>query len=519
MARETLQQQLEKLTRPQTDFDIEDHDLRPEAFGNEESESDDSNSENEVAKRDHYVSVNKSQLRSKANGGVRLGGKYEGSAISRDNLYAQDDSQDEEDSEDLDQDEDEEEEESSGEENDDEEEEEEDDSGASLRANSDSEEESESEDDQELTHKRNKLKQMMSKEKMHIVGRLSQEGTNNALKGFAILQQHKLFDSLIDTRMKFQPALANSNMLPASKEVLEHEDLVSKKTEKYITRTKDVCYDLLDKIYSLRQQFIDSDSISTTKVKLPKKRKLTDYLATAESFDSILNKYRQSVLVKWSAKIQNTSGSSAINSGKFKVINQSAEQQVQNNLMDMERLIKRTRTNRRQIVPLGHQYYLELAKTDIEEKNQEASDDENADIPKSQTKDQNNMQQIDTIFDDDDFYRLLLNDLVDRKIQAQNPTSGLSITMRSAKTAAKFKKNVDTKASKGRKLRYQIQEPIANFETSKGGWKWNDEQIDEFFASLLGQKVNMAEDDNEDEGMASEEELVTTGEGAIKLFG
>lgn len=76
-----------------------------------------------------------------------------------------------------------------------------------------------------------------------------------------------------------------------------------------------------------------------------------------------------------------------------------------------------------------------------------------------------------------------------------------------------------------------MQEQIANFETSTGGWKWNDDQIDEFFASLLGQKVNMKEDEDdedddeengeskeEDANNGSEEISLANGDG-IRLFG
>ena len=73
-----------------------------------------------------------------------------------------------------------------------------------------------------------------------------------------------------------------------------------------------------------------------------------------------------------------------------------------------------------------------------------------------------------------------MNDLVDKKVQSSDPTTGITINLRSAQKVNKLKNNVDTKASKGRKLRYHIQEPIANFESSIGSWKWNDDQIDEF---------------------------------------
>lgn len=46
---------------------------------------------------------------------------------------------------------------------------------------------------------------------------------------------------------------------------------------------------------------------------------------------------------------------------------------------------------------------------------------------------------------------------------------------------------MDTKASKGRKLRYEVHEKLQNFMvpvTPRGAW--HDEQIDELFSSLMG---------------------------------
>jgi protein AATF/BFR2 len=45
---------------------------------------------------------------------------------------------------------------------------------------------------------------------------------------------------------------------------------------------------------------------------------------------------------------------------------------------------------------------------------------------------------------------------------------------------------VDTKASKGRKLRYTAHEKIQNFMVPIPRATWHEEQIDELFASLLG---------------------------------
>ncbi|KAK6198499.1 protein BFR2 [Scheffersomyces amazonensis] len=521
MARKTLAEQLAELTKPQTDFDIENSELKDDVFEDGSDNEVQSDSDDETLRQQHYVASSRSKLR-KENETIALGGKYSGSVASRKNLY--DDEDEEEDGE-------EEEEEDDDDEEVDEEEEEEieeevdlsevdSDSDASLEGNSDEESEQE---DEELELKRNKIKELMAKERVHIVNRLSQSATTDALKGFAVSQQHKFFDKIIDSRLKIQKSLLNSNLLPPNHDILVSQDLATENTKEYVEQAKEQCFDLLDTIFALRKALYKKDGVSSDPInKKPNKRTFQEYSKLSNQYDSKLNSYRSNVLVKWSAKVQNSSGSSAINASKFKFINQSFEEQVKNNLSDMDRLIKRTKLNRRNIVPLGYDAYQLQKKENEEEQDEEEQDkngNDNPDIPQENdhNKDQSSME-IDEIFDDEDFYRVLLNDLVDKKIQSSNPAAGLTLTIRSAQKAQKFKKNVDTKASKGRKLKYQVQEPISNFESSKGNWKWDDNQIDEFFASLLGQKVNMNEFDETEENVADEDEIVS-GENSIKLFG
>lgn len=67
-----------------------------------------------------------------------------------------------------------------------------------------------------------------------------------------------------------------------------------------------------------------------------------------------------------------------MNANKFRTINQSFEQQVNNNLSDMDRLIKRTKLNRRNITPIG--YNPEDHQNQQEEKDGDGHDDDE-DIP------------------------------------------------------------------------------------------------------------------------------------------
>lgn len=539
MAKKSLAEKYAEADQP-VDFDIENEELNPFARIDEEG-SLSSDSDDEALKKEHYVPVGKSKLRSQ-NGSLVKGEKYKGAVTSRKSLYDDSDgSRDDNEGSEGSGEENEEEEEVSeeegedvegedGEEEEDEEEDgadlSEDDSGASLRANSDDEsgmdedDESESEGyEEDGDAKRQKIKAMMAKERKHIVNRLSEAASQEALKGYAILQQHKLFDALIDARLKVQKALTNSNLLPGNYDTLVEEKLGDESTDGKIEEVSQKCYSLLDMILQLRSKLYVKENVVVEPVDhKPKKRLLEQYLEATSKYDTILNDYRSNVLTKWLAKIQNSSGSSAMNASKFNALNQSAEQQVINNLADMERLVKRRRLNRKQLKPLGFEYYEKLKTQGTSNENSEGKDGEE-EIPETQQSRSLNVQEVELIFDDEDFYRVLLNDLVDKKIQSTDPTSGLQFAMRGA-ASAKVKKNVDNKASKGRKLRYHVQEPIANFETPQPALKWDDDQIDEFFASLLGQRVSMKEQlsEEEDEEEEEEEELLV-GDNSIKLFG
>ena len=510
----TLAEQIAELTKPTTEFDIEDNELRDNVFEkNSDNSGDDLPEEDEELQKQHYVKVNKSRLR---NDDINLSLKYTGSVSSRKDLY---DDDVEEDSEDL-----EEDEEDEGEEEDEEidldNSELDQDSDESDDEDADQSDEQNDASEDDLSHKRNKLKLLLQNERKQIVSRLSQSASNDALKGYSVLQQHKFFDSILDSRIKLQKSITTLNQLPPNNAVAMSEKLYTKKSKKYLNQSEEKCFDLLDQIFTLRNTLLTKDSISKTTVSKPKKRSLSEYLKVTNEQDSLLNKYRSAVLTKWSSKIQTSSGASALNAGKFKAINQSSEQQVVNNLSDMGRLVKRTKLNRKLVKPLGFDTYLKEKKDAEGSDNEEGEDEEeeDIDIPKEQNNSKTlSIAELDIIFDDEDFYRVLLSDLVDKKVQSSNPASGLTLSLASAQRSQKLNKNIETKASKGRKLRYHIQEPIANFEAPRNGWKWKDEQIDEFFASLLGQKVNMNEvDEDEDEENEEEQEVSA---GGIKLFG
>lgn len=81
------------------------------------------------------------------------------------------------------------------------------------------------------------------------------------------------------------------------------------------------------------------------------------------------------------------------------------------------------------------------------------------------------------------------------------------------------KPTLDTRASKGRKLRYTPHDKIMNFMAPfKPEGSWHDEQVDELFGSLLGQRVQLGDDDDDDEMEDADGLAPDVGLGGLRMF-
>ena len=517
------------------DIDIEnDNDLdRLNNYDNDENSEDDEDEEDkketEKLTKAHYVDVGESKLRKQLKKQqLELDSKYSGNIGSRKDLF-------EENSVNYSEDEHSENESEDGEVN----EIKEDESDAlSFRTDSEDEiiqeeddEESGEEEEEEAEEDDNderetRLSKIIDKETRIAMNNLSQLTKIDAQKGYSILKQTKFFENIVDLRIKLQKLLNFVNQLPLTNQSWSHI-YNNDDTSSLLERNNKLLLKIFEKLFNLRLKFQLDDNITMKSSELnasdknKKKRSYDALLNDTDKLNTDLHKYRNTVLNKWSAKIQMASGSQQLNAIKFKSINQPANVQVENQLANKDRLIKRTRLNRTNVVPFNFENdykegKLSLLASDnsaINKENQDIESEEELDIPKNydpRRKDNSlglDLTENPYIFNDEDFYRLLLNDLLDKKLHdtTNNNGSGVNGTeiMITSTTSNsrdnKIKKNVDTKASKGRKLNYSIQEPIAHFETPiNDGYHWSDEQIDEFFAGLLGQKIDFNESDNDE---------------------
>lgn len=122
--------------------------------------------------------------------------------------------------------------------------------------------------------------------------------------------------------------------------------------------------------------------------------------------------------------------------------------------MDKDRIIKRTQLKRSMLSILGKE-------------NDEDDDDEskkNETYDKTSLRDRHLKDYDEEIFDDQDFYNQLVRELIDRR--SANVADPIELARKSIELnqlRLKNKKKVDTKASKGRKIRYNVHKPLVNF--------------------------------------------------------
>jgi protein AATF/BFR2 len=120
------------------------------------------------------------------------------------------------------------------------------------------------------------------------------------------------------------------------------------------------------------------------------------------------------------------------------------------------------------------------------------------------------------IYDDADFYTTLLQSLISQRSSETTASLGnltLNLQPWQAAREAKTKKVVDTKASKGRKLRYTVHEKLQNFMAPEDRRMWGERQSEELFSGLFGRRVGLGEVGEDDDEMDHGDEA----EG-LKLF-
>lgn len=327
-------------------------------------------------------------------------------------------------------------------------------------------------------------------------------------KGKAIKNQIHIWDFFLECRMKFHQSLVASNQFPNYQNLKKFKiaggcDIndATKQTQKslkhllesflalqkvLLIRNEDYCKYSNSSLSKASDSEIDSDTDCETQSEKEKKttcdrkskldvfKNLNDFSLEIKKRHEEMEEYRNSIIQKWNNKTKLGS----ISNKNFSAFEQSTINQIKHALLDKQRLITRTQTKRSSYHILG-----EVDDEEPPNKKAVGSEDTVSSISESKKK----CITCKEIFDDDDFYHQLLSELIKRK--ANDLTDPMQLGKHWTQLQhyrSKIKKTVDTKASKGRKVRFVVHPKLVNFMMPMDISIYNEESRLELLNSLFG---------------------------------
>ncbi|KAI8922157.1 apoptosis-antagonizing transcription factor [Powellomyces hirtus] len=489
--------------------------------------------------RQHYVNVGRGTIRTQA--GIELDQKtYAGKRVSRKDMFDDEQEEDEDDesedegddngaengvvSEELESDEiqgdsedDEEAEEDIGQGDDDDDDDNHSDEDDDEEEDEEGEDDDDEEDDEEPAGRDGRSEARLAKEleqleveEKKLIKTMSASAKSDVEKGHHVRAQITLWDGLLDSRIRIQRAVTVANRFPQP-DIYSAFHSASEETQTSVAETSEELVSLVDDLLDLRTALISQnshilpsysagalpsasskhlsippfDEASGLSTSLKRKRDHGDPSALLETvwadirpLDTQFKAYRDQTIDKWNSKVQVAAGIPL--QKKFKAINQTVVSQINQILSDKPRLIKRSQLRRSDHLPLGQSAPAT------------ALGDDTGDL---QTDDAHLANYDEEIFDDGDYYQQLLKELIESRITDSDDAilNGLKWAhFKSMKNKDKKKKRVDTKASKGRKVRFHVHDKLQNYMAPEPRGTWHDSMIDELFAGLLGQNADSA---------------------------
>ncbi|CAJ0930483.1 unnamed protein product, partial [Mesorhabditis belari] len=175
---------------------------------------------------------------------------------------------------------------------------------------------------------------------------------------------------------------------------------------------------------------------------------------TLTKIDNRFNPYRRSTIEKWDERTRLVSSGPA-RQKDFSHMEDTAMGQIEKIMRDKNRLLRRTRINRSNLERIGK---TNEAKEDLE------------------------------FFDDNDFYHVMLKELLDKRTDQTLDSAAMTRQWLELQKyrEKRSKKKVDTKASKGRKIRYKAIPKLVNFFPAvPESVTWSHEKRNDLFNTLF----------------------------------
>lgn len=350
---------------------------------------------------------------------------------------------------------------------------------------------------------REELRRLMASDQKTIAATISEAAKADAAKGKAVKEQRTTFDALLNTRIKLQKGLSAINEMPVAvdgeKDAAGGDESEAADKEA-IKSAESAALALWSTLEELRSALADAHSKDETKKrKRPSPVNPTTTTSTLwermSDLESESLAHRRSVLDKWSSKVRGTSTS--LPNARGKLLGSASGQQSITAVLDAHvatELGDRSSKRARQSGP---------------------------------TNGTSSAYNAEPVYDDTAFYQSLLRDLVEQRMSSEAITGGLDTLSQlpsrlpihpvTGMRNDKVKRDVDTRASKGRKMRFNVHEKLQNFMAPEDRGSWTIRARNEFFASLLGKTASglLGEGDESDSDVESDHDRE---EGGLRLF-
>lgn len=306
-------------------------------------------------------------------------------------------------------------------------------------------------------------------------------------KGVCVQNQLQIWEKLLEVRIHSQKMLMKANSLPqpskfekfsTNEEFSELANNAVDQVSRLVSQMRDLQSLLLNQYTETKQIAAKRKPIDFDNIKDPEAKRIR----LADELDkdfSNFKEYQYSVISKWHDRTK------VLTPGSIKTQKQQGNidvlRKIEGVLANREELIKKS-----QLLKGGYELFDKS--TAIVEPKQIAEPGEND----QQTDEQNGNNESDNtysseVYDDTDFYHTQLRELIEYKTSSSSNANEMAKQFTELqKLRKKMKKTVDTRASKGRKIRFVVHNKLVSFMAQNDPGKWSDEQKDELFKSLFG---------------------------------
>eukprot|EP00047_Mylnosiga_fluctuans_P004297 m.233731 g.233731 ORF g.233731 m.233731 type:complete len:479 (+) comp12558_c0_seq1:2-1438(+) len=289
-----------------------------------------------------------------------------------------------------------------------------------------------------------------------------QEVEDQAAKGKHTRAQLQLWDTMVEMRIRLQHVLTAANRLPRGEALRPFH----RPARKLLTAAEGNAGRLLDTLVGLQDTLAAQSEGVFAEGSLKRPRgddDCDDWEAVLAARHGGMHDFIHTTVDKWHKKTRLEG--SRTQTKIFKALDQDIMAQVDKITADRGRLVTRTRVLRTPLKVVG-------------QAQAEPSTDA-ATAPPTDVE----------LFDDGDFYQDLLRELIERKsanIADMDSTAMGRHWLEMNALRTKIKRKVDTKASKGRKVRYEVHAKLVNFMApDERAYPAPETARDDLFASLF----------------------------------